>query len=46
MERQDLVIAGVGNASGGNYNLVKIAGNGELHGDLDCIDLNIQGSQD
>ncbi|MED1420961.1 bactofilin family protein [Bacillus smithii] len=44
MERQDLVIAGFGNASGGNYNLVKIAGNGELQGDLDCIELYIQGN--
>ncbi|MBA2876597.1 polymer-forming cytoskeletal protein [Thermaerobacillus caldiproteolyticus] len=44
MERPDLVIAGVGNASGGVYNLVKIAGHGKLHGDIDCIDFNIQGN--
>jgi cytoskeletal protein CcmA (bactofilin family) len=44
VERQDLVIAGFGNATGGNYNLVKISGNGELQGDLDCIELNIQGN--
>lgn len=44
MERQDLVIAGIGNASGGKYNLVKIAGNGSLNGEIDCIDLIIQGN--
>jgi cytoskeletal protein CcmA (bactofilin family) len=44
VERHDLVIAGIGNASGGKYNLVKIAGNGSLNGDIDCIDLIIQGN--
>jgi cytoskeletal protein CcmA (bactofilin family) len=44
VERQDLVIAGIGNAPGGKYNLVKIAGNGSLNGEIDCSDLVIQGN--
>ncbi|WJQ15375.1 polymer-forming cytoskeletal protein [Geobacillus stearothermophilus] len=44
MERRDLVIAGTGHASGGLYNLVKLSGNGKLYGDIDCLDLQVQGN--
>ncbi|KXG10655.1 hypothetical protein AT864_01246 [Anoxybacillus sp. P3H1B] len=44
MERKDLVIAGVGHASGGIYNMVKVSGSGKLFGDVDCNDLSIQGN--
>ncbi len=41
--RSDLMIAGAGSASGGNYNIVKISGNGDLRGDFACSDLIVQG---
>ncbi|MBB6284498.1 polymer-forming cytoskeletal protein [Geobacillus subterraneus] len=44
MERRDLVIAGSGHASGGLYNLVKLSGNGKLYGDLDCLEIQVQGN--
>lgn len=44
MERNDLVIAGAGHASGGLYNIVKVSGTGKLFGDIDCRDFNIQGN--
>jgi len=44
MERRDLVIAGTGHASGGLYNLVKLSGNGKLYGDIDCLEMQVQGN--
>jgi cytoskeletal protein CcmA (bactofilin family) len=44
VERRDLVISGTGSASGGLYNLVKISGNGKVHGDIDCNDMAIHGT--
>lgn len=44
MERRDLVMAGTGHASGGLYGLVKLSGNGKLYGDLDCLELQVQGN--
>ncbi|GAB6004759.1 UNVERIFIED_ORG: polymer-forming protein [Anoxybacillus amylolyticus] len=44
MERCDLVIAGTGHASGGLYNLVKLSGNGKLYGDIDCLEMQVQGN--
>ncbi|MED0655422.1 MULTISPECIES: hypothetical protein [Geobacillus] len=44
MERHDLVIAGAGHASGGLYHTVKLFGNGKLYGDIDCIEMQVQGN--
>jgi cytoskeletal protein CcmA (bactofilin family) len=41
--RRDLVIAGAGSAAGGSYHLVKVSGNGELSGNVNCVDLRIYG---
>lgn len=39
----DLIINGQSNAAGGNYNAVIINGEGRIEGDLDCINLKING---
>lgn len=44
MERRDLVIAGTGHASGGLYHTVKLSGNGKLYGDIDCMEMRVQGN--
>ena len=42
----DLRINGDGSASGGNYNNATINGNGQIHGDLDCINFVCNGNAD
>ena len=44
--RYDLKLSGMGNASGGTYNVVSVDGIGKIDGDLDCIDLRINGMAD
>lgn len=41
--RSDLRINGLGSSSGGNYDFVQINGKGEINGDLDCSELQING---
>ena len=42
--RNDLKIAGCGTVTGGTFNRVTIAGQGDVDGDLDCVELKIVGS--
>lgn len=42
--REDLKITGVGNAAGGSYNKVKITGNGQVNGDVDCVSFSSAGN--
>lgn len=41
--RYDLKISGMGTSSGGFYNNVMVSGTAQINGDLDCMDLNIEG---
>jgi len=41
--RNDLRINGLGSSSGGSYNFVQINGKGDINGDLECEDLQING---
>ena len=41
--KADIRINGLGSASGGTYNFVQINGNGDINGDLDCEELQING---
>ncbi|WP_028547944.1 polymer-forming cytoskeletal protein [Paenibacillus sp. UNC451MF] len=42
--RQKLVLAGSGSASGGVYQEVKITGEGQVFGNLDCTDFRVHGT--
>ena len=42
----DLKIAGSGTVAGGRFNRVAIAGQGDVDGDLDCVELKITGCAD
>ena len=44
--RHDLRINGDGSASGGNYNNATINGNGQINGDLDCVNFICNGNAD
>ena len=44
--RHDLRINGDGSASGGSYNNATINGNGQIHGDIDCVDFVCNGNAD
>jgi cytoskeletal protein CcmA (bactofilin family) len=41
--RNDLRINGVGSSSGGSYNFVQINGKGDINGDLECDELQVNG---
>ncbi|MCS7462219.1 bactofilin [Paenibacillus doosanensis] len=42
--RHKLVLAGTGSASGGAYDDVKITGEGQIIGNLDCVDFKVYGT--
>lgn len=44
--RHDLRINGDGSASGGSYNNATINGNGQIHGDVECVDFVCNGNAD
>ncbi|GFP77782.1 polymer-forming cytoskeletal protein [Clostridium fungisolvens] len=43
-DRSDLRISGSGKFGGGKFNSVKISGDGEIRGNLDCVDFKCSGS--
>lgn len=44
--KPDLRISGSASAPGGSYNNVVISGQGDINGDLDCVELRISGASD
>jgi cytoskeletal protein CcmA (bactofilin family) len=43
-DRQDLVINGSGSSSGGVFHYVKINGDGQISGNIDCMEFKVNGS--
>jgi cytoskeletal protein CcmA (bactofilin family) len=43
MRRHDLNLSGIGSASGGTYEDVRVQGIGKIHGDIDCVRCKVEG---
>jgi cytoskeletal protein CcmA (bactofilin family) len=43
MRRHDLNLSGIGSASGGKYDNVRVQGIGKIHGDIDCVRCKVEG---
>jgi cytoskeletal protein CcmA (bactofilin family) len=41
--RHDLNLSGIGSASGGTYDTVRVNGIGKIHGDIDCVRCKVEG---
>ena len=39
----NLIIEGSGNSAGGNFKTVKIKGNGNIDGDIECNNMKVEG---
>ncbi len=42
-DKVDLYVSGIGTASGGIYNTVRVEGVGRIHGDVDCVRCDLSG---